>query len=129
MEIAKKLAELPNEIKKQEELVLEETIELETLKEKLDLKISNIEAEVADDKDVVTNKPLFTNEGKRKNEARIRMGKDEELKKLFDESKAKKRLLKLDEIKLNSLNNIFRSCRSIALLGIKDVEQAKPNNA
>ena len=98
---------LNEQIKTMEEQVWTAAKILEDGQLKVDLELAKLEQDIASDKDLVTGKPMYSNETARKAALKIELDKNEELKTQIQEIKEGKTLIKMQEIELSSLLRKF----------------------
>jgi len=123
MKIEQKLLSIPIEIQELEEKILKSTQTLEDEKEEVELTIAKMEIEIVEERDLITKKPMYSNEMMRKNQLKLRMSEDKKLKNSLQHIKTEQNAIKLDTIELECKKRLFRAFESLAGLGIQEVNK------
>lgn len=73
----------------------------------VEYELAKLELEVIDEKDIVTNKPKYSNESSRKAALKVKTFENEKIKGLLNASRNVKYEIRLEEIKIDRLKRMF----------------------
>jgi len=107
MDEKEELMKLNEEIRKKEEEIWKAEKKVLEKEEELDLEFAKMEMKIAEEKDPVTHKPIYSNEQARKNAFKLELRDRKDLQEKINFIKTEKNAIKLDEIELKYLLRKF----------------------
>jgi len=101
------LLDLNEQIGVKETSIWKATKQLEDDKELIDLEFAKLEQDITDEKDLVTGKPVYSNEQARKNAFKLALKDKKDLQEKLGHIKTERTVIKFDEIELNAMLRKF----------------------
>ncbi len=107
------LLNLPKEIKVLEENAYKDVKLSEDMQKVIDEALATLEIDIASEKDLVTNKPTFSNVGARAAELTKRIGSDEKFTAMFQKQRELRDHSKANELELNYKLRMFSALKRL----------------
>jgi len=101
------LLALIEQIKAKEEKVWKDTKNMEDEQTEADLEMAKLEQDIASEKDLVTGKPVYSNEGARRTALKLALKDNNKLQESLNHIRTERNAIKLDEIEFEAMKRKF----------------------